>query len=214
MMKSIIFIAPPAAGKGTQSTLIKEKYGIPHISTGELLRKEALINNQIKEELSLGHLISDDITISLLKKRIQQDDCNNGYILDGFPRNMYQALAYNKILEELNKQLGVVIVLDLDKENAKKRIIGRLSCPACGAVYNDMLDDMMPKELGICDRCSATLIKRSDDNEETFNTRFETYLKQTEPLIDYYGKIHALYHVDSGINKDYTFHQIEKIINE
>lgn len=213
-MKSIIFIAPPAAGKGTQSTLIKNKYGLPHISTGDLLRKAALENPEIKNELSLGHLIQDEVTLDLLKKRIKETDCNNGYILDGFPRNLFQAQAYEKILEELNKPLGVVIVLELDKENAKKRIIGRLSCPSCGAIYNDMLADMLPEQLGICDQCGSTLLKRSDDNAETFETRYQTYLSQTAPLIDYYQKKHSLYYVNSGINKEYTFDQIEKIINE
>lgn len=212
-MKSIIFIAPPAAGKGTQSVLIKDKYGIPHISTGDLLRNEALVDEHIKSELALGHFIADDITLNLLKKRLQKEDCNNGYILDGFPRNLNQALAYEKILGELNKQLGVIIVLDLDRAIALKRIVGRLSCTTCGAIYNDMLSDMMPKQIGICDKCGSKLSKRSDDNETTFNTRYETYQTQTAPLIDYYQGKHLLYHVNSGISKEYTFAAIEKIIN-
>lgn len=213
-MKNIIFIAPPAAGKGTQSVMLKDKYGIPHISVGALLREAAVNNEQVRNELALGHLIDNRITLDLLRNRLSKDDCNNGYILDGFPRSMEQAEAYEQILKELNKQLGVVILLEIGYEDAKKRIVGRLSCTNCGAVYNDMFPEMTPKVTNTCDACGHQLSKRSDDNAQTFDTRYETYLEQTKPLIEYYEKKNVLRRVDSSINMRYTFEQIEMILNE
>lgn len=215
-MKSIIFIAPPAAGKGTQSALISEKYHIPHISTGDLLRAASREDNErgryIKEAMATGGLVRDDVTTELLKERLQKPDCNNGYILDGFPRNVEQAETYETILHELHKELGHVIYLSLDKEVAKKRIVGRLSCSKCGAVYNSMEKSMKPRVDGICDRCFGILSQRADDTEETFNKRFDTYQEATEPLIAYYEKKGVLSRVDSGENKEKTFSQIEKIL--
>lgn len=216
-MKNIILLAPPAAGKGTQALLIKELYSIPHISTGDLLRNAVNENNKysevIKELQNKGELVTDDIVLDLLKMRLKNDDCNNGYILDGFPRNVEQAKAYERMLDSLGKELGKVILLDIEECEAKKRIVGRISCPNCGSVYNDMEPSMMPKEKGICDKCSNALVKRADDNEKVFNKRFKTYLEKTKPLIDYYEKKGNLYHVDSSTNKEYTFKQIKEILS-
>ena len=215
-MKSIIFIAPPAAGKGTQSKLVSEKYNIPHISTGDLLRSVietgSDLGKNIKAEIDKGHLVSDEFILELLRQRLSKDDCRDGYILDGFPRNLNQAKEYDKLLELLNKELGYVILLDLDKEIAKKRIVGRLSCKNCGTVYNELIEDTMPKNKGICDKCNIELSKRNDDNEETFEERFDTYLKQTEPLINYYENKGCLYRVNSGVRKERIFKEIVRII--
>lgn len=215
-MKNIIFIAPPAAGKGTQSKLVSEKYNIPHISTGDLLRSViesgSDLGKSIKIEIDKGHFVSDELILELLKQRLSQDDCNNGYILDGYPRNLNQAKEYDKLLESLNKELGYVILLDLDKETAKKRIVGRLSCKNCGTVYNELIEDTMPKNKGICDKCNIELSKRDDDNEEIFEERFNTYLKQTEPLINYYENKGCLYRVNSGVRKERIFEEIVRII--
>lgn len=216
-MKNIIFIAPPAAGKGTQSLLLKEKYNLAHISTGDLLRnaqnEESERGNYIKECLKSGRLVSDEITLELLTERLKQKDCKNGYILDGFPRNLDQAIAYEKLLENLHIDLGVVIFLDVPKELAEKRIIGRESCPNCGAVFNDQIEVSMPKIEGICDVCGSKLKKRKDDNPETFSVRYDTYMEHTQPLIDHYKKMGALYTVPST-EKYETFKEIEKIIQE
>lgn len=215
-MKGIIFIAPPAAGKGTQSKLVSEKYNIPHISTGDLLRSVietgSYLGKSIKAEIDKGHFVSDELILELLKQRLSKDDCNNGYILDGYPRNLNQAKEYDKLLESLNKELGYVILLDLDKETAKKRIVGRLSCKNCGSVYNELIEDTMPKNKGICDKCNIELSKRNDDNEETFEERFEIYLRQTEPLINYYENKGCLYRVNSGVRKERIFEEIVRII--
>ena len=217
-MKSIIFIAPPAAGKGTQSDMLSAKYNIPHISTGLILRHEVETGGKygeyIQNQMHLGNLVSDDIILELLTKRLSHSDCNNGYILDGFPRDLEQAKAYENILEKLHKELGYVIVLDLDKETAMKRIVGRKSCSQCGLIYNDMFEETKSKEKGICDACHSGLVQRDDDNEETFNNRYQTYLIRTEPLIKYYQAKGVLYHVDSSISKGHTFSEIERIINK
>lgn len=215
-MKSIVFIAPPAAGKGTVSSILKDKYQIPHISTGDLLREAVALGNEngiiIKEAQEKGLLVSDEIVLDLLKERISKSDCDNGYILDGFPRNVEQAKSYEKILSDLNKELGYVILLEVDKELAKNRIIGRISCPNCKAIYNDKFEDSKPKVENTCDKCNSTLTRRSDDNEETFNQRFDTYFEKTAPLIDYYDNLGVLYRVDSNHGSEEAVKNIEEII--
>lgn len=214
-MKNIIFIAPPAAGKGTQSILLREKYNLAHISTGDLLREASLEDSErgqyILNCLKEGNLVSDDITIELLIERLSKDDCKNGYILDGFPRTVEQAIQYETILKDLNKELGVVIFLDIPKEIALKRIVGRQVCPSCGAVFNDQIDISKPKIQNICDICGHELQKRKDDNETTFNIRFETYMKKTEPLIKHYEELGVLYKINE-VDKEKVFKRIEEII--
>ena len=217
-MKSIIFIAPPAAGKGTQSSMVAKKYNIPHISTGDLLREAAKEKSErgeyIYNQMQTGGLVRDDVTIQLLMERLQKDDCNNGYILDGFPRNVEQAKIYDDILAKLNKDLGIVILLDLDYDTAMKRSVGRLNCPNCGRIYNSMYDNMKPQIEGICDSCHAVLSQRADDTYETFKKRYQTYLDSTIPLIDYYEEKGNLYHVDSSKDKDTVFKSIVEILEK
>lgn len=215
-MKNIIFIAPPAAGKGTQSMLLCEKYHIPHISTGDLLREAAQKGDAkgiyIKNQISSGDLVSDDIIIELLAHRIQQSDCDNGYILDGFPRDIQQAQIYDEVLQQLHKDIGVVITLGITEEEATKRILGRVSCSECGFVYNSFYENMKPKAEGVCDHCGSLLQKRSDDNADTFHHRFQTYVEKTKPLIEYYEKRGLLYTVHSYSEKEKTFAEIERIL--
>lgn len=215
-MESIILIAPPAAGKGTQSKLLCDYYHIPHISTGDLLRAASYQADErgksIKEKMSSGELVSDDIILTLLEERLEQPDCANGYILDGFPRNVEQAISYEEILNKLNKKLGVVLLLEIEEELACKRIAGRVSCPKCGSVFNTMIESAKPKQEEICDRCGEHLTKRADDNKETFKTRYDTYLEKTKPLIEYYENKNVLYRVDSGNDKDQTFEEIIEIL--
>ena len=216
-MKSLIFIAPPAAGKGTQSEIISKKYNIPSISTGDLLRDARNQDNEIgriiREKQDKGLLVDDEIVLNLLKNRLNESDCANGYILDGFPRNTSQAIAYEKILNELNKELGIVILLEAPQELLMKRITGRISCPKCKAVYNSLFDHMKPVKEGICNNCGTSLVRRSDDNEETFNQRFQTYIDKTEPLINYYKEKGNLYKVDSTDKETATI-MIEGLLND
>lgn len=217
-MKSIIFIAPPAAGKGTQASLVKEKYGIPHISTGDLLRGARNSNDErskiICKMQDEGKLVPDELVLDLLKDRLNQSDCKNGYILDGFPRNLEQAEKYEEILNEINMELGNVILIDLDKEIAEKRISGRLSCPKCGAIYNSLIEGSKPKTENICDNCNTELVHRSDDSAETYGIRYQTYLDSTAPLINYYEEKNVLYRVNGNISKEEIFKEIEVIIND
>ena len=206
-MKNIIFIAPPAAGKGTQSKLISNEYNIPHISTGDLLRDEVDLGSNlgkfIENEMNSGNLISDDIIVNLLRKRISQVDCNNGYILDGYPRNLEQALVYENLLRDLGKEIGIVIFLDIDMELALKRMMGRVICSACEASFNKSDASLCPKIEGICDKCGHLLVVRSDDNEETFKNRFNTYVNSTQPLIEYYK--------NKGILKEVKIHDTDTV---
>lgn len=215
-MKSIILIAPPSAGKGTISKILSEKYHLPHISTGDLLRNAVEIDdeqgNYIRQQMNLGKLVSDDIIINLIEKRIINEDCSNGYILDGFPRNLKQAKTYDEILNKLNKSLGITILLDISCNEAKKRILGRVSCSNCGAVYNIYSTETRPRIFGICDKCGSDLSRREDDTEEIFEERFSTYLKETKPVIEYYSNKGILHIVDSSLELNKVLEQIERIL--
>ncbi len=219
-MKNIIFIAPPAAGKGTYSKLLQDKYNIPHISTGDLLRDEVnkatSLGKEISEDMKNGKLISDTIITNLLKNRLEQDDCNNGYILDGYPRNIHQAKIYEDMLKSLNKELGIVIYLEVDKELALKRALGRVVCPHCGASFNTKIDAFKPKKEGICDICHHQLEIRKDDTEETFLKRFDTYLENTSSLINYYEEKGVLRKIKSENNdtNEIMLNKIRGVIND
>lgn len=217
-MKNIILIAAPAAGKGTEAAKIKSEYNIPHISTGDLLRSEISKGNElgekIKQLISDGKLVNDEIVLSLLRNRIIEHDCDNGYILDGFPRNVDQAIAYDKILDELNRDIGIVIVLDIDKEIAKSRISGRMLCPKCDKVYNVNNVDMMPIHENLCDFCNTELIHRDDDNPEAYDERYNVYINKTAPLIDYYKSKNIVHVVDSSKTVEDTHRQVKEVLGE
>lgn len=213
---NIIFVAPPAAGKGTQSNLLVEKYGIAHISTGDLLREEVASGSDLglslKDKMASGELISDDIVLGLLKNRLMKDDVKKGFILDGYPRTLNQANTLDTMLEELNMKIDHVLYLEMDKTLAMHRALGRMTCPNCGAGYNKYEEVMKPKVDGKCDKCSSDLVSRSDDNEETFNTRFDTYLDNTQPLLDYYKEKNLLNVIDNSGTPTETFNRIEEVI--
>ena len=189
-MKNIIFIAPPAAGKGTQSKLVSSAYNIPHISTGDLLRDEvatgSVMGKYLQEEMNKGGLISDDTIVNLLRSRISKVDCNNGYILDGYPRNVEQAQIYDTMMHELGRDVGIVIYMDMDRDLAMKRTVGRIICSSCGASFSVDDEALKPKIEGICDKCGGELYQRDDDKQESILHRMDVYREQTEPLINYY----------------------------
>lgn len=216
-MKNIIFIAPPAAGKGTISEMLTEKYGYKHISAGDILRNMAKVGDEFGMSISKlqkeGKLIPDDIVYEALKRRLSENDLDNGFILDGFPRNTEQAREYDKILNDINEDLGVVICLDTPRELLEKRIVGRRMCSKCGATYNVLTGVNTPKVENVCDKCGAELYQRNDDNEESFKVRYNTFMEHTHPLIEYYEKRNVLYHVTS-IDVDDTLKEIEAIIND
>ena len=212
-MMNIILIAPPAAGKGTQAKLISEKYNIPHISTGDLLRdeikKETTLGLKLKEFMDKGDLIDDATILNLLKKRLSSFDCSNGYILDGYPRNISQAIEYEKLINKLNRDIGKVIYFDIDKTLALKRTISRIVCPDCGTSYNLLVDDLRPKKDGVCDKCGCYLKARDDDNEKVFLNRFETFITKTNSLKDFYQRKGILYIINIDKNKS-----VNDIFNE
>ena len=215
-MRNIIFIAPPAAGKGTQSDLLVKKYGYAHISTGDLLRNEVSsgteLGKKLDDILKSGSLVSDEIVTELLKKRLEADDIQNGFILDGYPRTVNQAISLTDLAKELNIDLGVAVYLDMDKETAMHRALGRVTCPKCKRGYNKYEEILKPKVDMICDDCNVELTSRSDDNEETFINRFDTYLENTKPLLNYYEELGILNVIDNGGTPNETFEKIESVI--
>lgn len=215
---NIILIAPPAAGKGTQAKLLSEKYNIPHISTGDLLRDEinkgTELGLNLKETMDKGNLIDDATILNLLKKRLSLSDCNNGYILDGYPRNVSQAEEYEKLLNSLGKEIGKVIFFDIEEKLALQRTVNRIICPNCGTSYNLLVNDLKPKNDGICDRCGSSLKVRSDDTEEVFIKRFETFITKTQALKDFYQEKGNLYIINIDENKSVNdiFNEVVKVL--
>lgn len=216
-MKSIMFIAPPAAGKGTQADLVIEKYNIPHISTGDILREiskeDSELGSYVLEILSSGGLVKDEITYKLIEDRLKKDDCKKGFVIDGFPRTLDQAIEYGKILERLNYSIGEVFLIDIDKDILEKRVTGRRICEDCKAIYNINSEDSKPQIESTCDECGGRLYQRNDDNVEAFNNRYELYEKKTEPIIKYYEEKGVLYHIDGNRSIDEVFKQIDDIIS-
>ena len=217
-MKNIMFIAPPAAGKGTQAEPVVEKYGLPHISTGDILREiskeDSEIGKYVYETLASGQLVKDEITYQLIEERLKRQDCKNGYILDGFPRNIDQAYEYDRILERLNYDIGNVILINIDKKTLEKRITGRRICENCKTIYNINDENNSPQVESVCDNCGGKLYQRSDDNLEAFQTRYNTYLEKTEPIIEHYRKMNVVKEVDGDDTVENIFKNIDRIINE
>ena len=207
---NITFISAPAAGKGLLSSMLSEKYGYPHISVGDLLR--SVDDEKVKNQVKNGEFVDNNIIASLLKNRLSKDDCKNGFILDGFPRNMTQISIYEEVCEKANDKANIIIVLDIPREVGEKRVIGRRVCLNCGNVFNDLFEHSKSKVPGVCDNCGHELIKRADDNIETYERRYDTFLKKTKPVIDYFEARGKVYHVDSSGSSDETFSEIEKII--
>lgn len=212
---NIIFIAPPATGKGTQSSLLKEKLGYLHLSTGDLLRNETKkqtdLGTKIENIISKGELVSDEIITELLKNEFTKIN-NEKFILDGYPRNINQAKILSNLFKDLNIDNYIAIYLDLDEEIALKRALGRVVCSNCGESYNIYFQNLQPKENEICDKCHSKLIKRSDDDEATFRKRYKTYLEITNPLLDYYKQQNRLYIIDANQESNQIFADIEKIL--
>src|SRR5512134_3938435 len=196
-MLGIILLGPPGAGKGTQAKKISAEFGVPQISTGDMLR-EAVKNGtemgrQAKTHMDQGGLVPDEVVIGIVKDRLQAPDCANGFILDGFPRTIPQAEALDRAVKDLKKEIRVVLSLEVDEKELMERLCGRRSCPACGAMFHVAFN--RPKIEGKCDKCGAALVQRDDDKEETIRTRLVNYKKMTEPLLRYYqgsGKIRAV----------------------
>ena len=214
---NIILLAPPAAGKGTQAELLTEEYNLNHISTGDLLREASQeqneFGNKLKTIMESGNLVSDETVLEVLNRYLDKTD-NFNLLLDGFPRNIYQAEKLDELLKSKGSKIDYVFLLNVDKDTLLYRITGRRLCKSCGAIYNVNIDPLKPKIDSICDKCGNSLIARKDDNKETFEIRYQEYEKQTKPLIDYYLHQNNLYEIDSSISKEDTFKQIKSIFEQ
>lgn len=215
--KELIFMGPPASGKGTQTKMLAQKTGFPHVDTGSLLR-EAIKNETeygkiAKSYIEKGQLAPADIVASIIKERLQKNDCKQGFILDGYPRSLEQALKLDEIMAEINQGIDAdfkAICFDISDDMLLERIVNRRSCPKCGRIYNTKF--LPPKIDGICDFDGEALTQRKDDTKEIAKTRFETYYKETEPLIDFYTKRGVLVHLDATGTASHIFEKLQKLV--
>lgn len=210
----IIMLGAPGAGKGTQAKQIASKYSIPHISTGDIFRANIKngteLGKKAKEYMDQGALVPDELTCDLVMDRIQEDDCKNGFVLDGFPRTIPQAEALTNALAKIGEKMEYAIDVDVPDENIVNRMGGRRACVNCGATYH--IVSIPPKKEGICDTCGSELILRDDDKPETVQKRLTVYHEQTQPLIDYYKGQGILHTVDGTVPMDEVFANIVSLL--
>lgn len=192
-----VLLGAPGSGKGTQGVFLSRQYGIPQISTGDLLRAAVAagteLGKQAKSAMDSGALVSDEIVVGLIRERLSEDDARRGYILDGFPRNIAQAEALDAMLDDLGQPLDGVVLLDVPFNDLMQRLTGRRTCKNCGAIFNVHLSP--PQQDGVCDECGGELFQRQDDNAETIENRLKVYEDQTAPLVGFYekqGKLHSI----------------------
>ncbi|MBR6585587.1 MAG: adenylate kinase [Firmicutes bacterium] len=211
-----VLLGPPGAGKGTQAVRIVEKYNVPHISTGDIFRENIKngteLGKKAQEYMNKGELVPDDLVIEIATTRLLADDCKNGFLLDGFPRTVYQAEKLDAFLEEHGMKLDKVIDIEVEKEELITRLTGRRVCKACGASYHVV--NIPPKTEGICDNCGGELFQRADDTIETVENRIEVYIEQTMPLVDYYKKADNIVEIDGALPLDTVFDAIVEAIGE
>lgn len=210
----IIMLGAPGAGKGTQAKMIADKYGVPHISTGDIFRANIKNGTELgmeaKKYMDQGLLVPDELTVRILLDRVAQDDCKNGYVLDGFPRTIPQAEVLDSELTKLGDHIDYAINVDVPDENIVKRMSGRRACLTCGATYH--IELVPPKKEGICDVCGSELVLRDDDKPETVKNRLNVYHEQTQPLIDFYTEKGVLKTVDGTVPMEEVFAAITAIL--
>lgn len=210
----IILLGPPGAGKGTQAKLISNKYSIPHISTGDIFRKniseQTPLGTKAKSYMDKGQLVPDELTNEIVFDRLQNDDCKNGFLLDGFPRTVFQAKELDSFLHGEDTKIDRALLIEVPQEFILERMTGRRTCKACGASYHVMFNP--PKVEGVCDLCSGELIQRKDDKEETVKERLEVYSNQTAPLVEYYATQGNLSKVDGTLEIEEVFQNLCDIL--
>ena len=210
----IIMLGAPGAGKGTQAKMIADKYGVPHISTGDIFRANIKNGTELgmeaKKYMDQGLLVPDELTVRILLDRVAQDDCKNGYVLDGFPRTIPQAEVLDSELTKHGDHIDYAINVDVPDENIVKRMSGRRACLTCGATYH--IEHVPPKKEGICDVCGSELVLRDDDKPETVKNRLNVYHEQTQPLIDFYTEKGVLKTVDGTVPMEEVFAAITAIL--
>lgn len=204
----------PGAGKGTQAEKIVDKYGIPHISTGDMFRAAIKGGTELglkaKSFMDNGDLVPDEVTIGIVRERLSKEDCDRGFLLDGFPRTVAQAEALENILADLGKKMNYVININVDKDILMERLTGRRICKECGATYHLVFNP--PTEEGVCDRCDGELYQRADDNEETVQNRLDVNIKQTQPLLAYYEDKGYLKNIDGQQDIHRVFDDIDELL--
>ena len=210
----LILLGPPGAGKGTQAKMLKEKFQIPQISTGDILRQAVKDNTELgaraKTVMDAGQLVPDDIVIDLIKERIREEDCKTGFILDGFPRNITQAEKLSETLQDMNLAIDNVIDLEVDEGEVVERLTGRSTCSECGAMFHQV--SRPPKVNEICDSCGGKLEQRPDDNKDTIEERLKVYSESTAPLKEFYSKQESLRTVEAKGTVEEIFSRVCEMI--
>ena len=213
---NMIFLGLPGAGKGTQAKKVSSKYNIPHIATGDIFRNaiknETPLGKKAKSFIDQGELVPDEVTIGIVRNRLKEDDCKDGFILDGFPRTINQAEALKDIMEELNTKLDLALFIKVPEKELIKRLSGRRVCEDCGATYH--VEFNPPEKEGICDKCGGNLIQRSDDTEETVKNRIEVNKEKTEKLIEFYDDKGILQTIESSGGIEEVFKKVTSVIEE
>ena len=219
MKKELIFLGPPACGKGTQTSKLAKYFGFPHIDTGSLLRAEISKGTEegllAKSFIDKGQLVPIDVVATIIGKKLAGDDCKNGYVLDGYPRSMEQAIKLDDInasVDGTNQVSFKAIYFDIDTEILLERIVHRQSCPKCGEIYNKKFKPS--KVENICDKCNVELKTRADDNAETARARFNTYFEETAPLVEFYEKKGVLYKIDANGSIDEVWDRLMKVVKQ
>lgn len=211
---NLILMGPPGAGKGTQADLIKASYPVPHISTGDMFREAVQEGTELglkaKSYMDKGQLVPDEVTIGIVEERLAQPDCREGFLLDGFPRTTVQAQALDQVMSKLNRKIEAAINIFVPDEVLIQRTTGRVSCAKCKSVYHVVFNP--PRESGICDKCGAELIHRSDDQEETARKRLQVYQQQTSPLLKYYEEHGILHSIDGNRDTMQVFADIQEVL--
>jgi adenylate kinase len=210
----LVLMGLPGAGKGTQAEKIVEKYGIPHISTGDMFRAAITegtpLGLEAKSYMDAGNLVPDEVTIGIVRDRLSKEDCKKGFLLDGFPRTVAQAEALEEITNELDRKIDYVLNISVDSDHLMQRLTGRRICQTCGSTYHVIFNP--PKVEGVCDKDGGTLIQRQDDNEETVRNRLEVNMKQAKPLLDFYGEKGYLKNINGDQDIDKVFEDIDQLI--
>lgn len=213
---NIIFLAPPAAGKGTYSSLLNSIYGFTHISAGDVLREEVNkgtdLSKELNEIMKHGEMINDDIMARLMASKLKSIDLDKPFMLDGYPRKLNQVEDYERILSNLGKEVDKVLFINIDKNTGLKRILGRISCPVCKRIYNTENPELTPKNEGLCDDCNTALKGRTDDTLEAYETRYDIYMKETLPVIEHYKNLGKLIEIDGCATVEEVFRNIENAL--
>lgn len=216
MKKNIILMGPPGAGKGTLAKQLMSSYNLVHISTGDMFREAIKAGTELgvlaKSFIDKGDLVPDEVTIGIVRERLAKEDCENGFLLDGFPRTLPQAEALSVMSKEINRPIEVVVNLDCDNAELIRRISGRRVCKSCGAPFH--IETMKPKVEGVCDICGGPLFQRADDNEEALKVRLEHYVNDTKPLLDYYQATGLLESFNSLVGSQNLFDQVSVFLKK